>query len=59
MKAAIIGGGNIGLALAEGLIRAKVCKPPDVIVTRQGLSSALIKGIKLSSNIANNLYRQS
>jgi pyrroline-5-carboxylate reductase len=25
----------------------------------QGLSSALIKGIRLSSNIANNLYKQS
>jgi pyrroline-5-carboxylate reductase len=35
MKAAIIGGGNIGLSLAEGLIRAKVCDPSDITITRR------------------------
>jgi pyrroline-5-carboxylate reductase len=35
MKAAIIGGGNIGLALAEGLVRSNVCKPSDITITRR------------------------
>jgi pyrroline-5-carboxylate reductase len=39
MKAAIIGGGNIGMALAEGLIRASVCKPSDITITRRSTSS--------------------
>jgi pyrroline-5-carboxylate reductase len=39
MKAAIIGGGNIGMALAEGLIRAELCKPADITITRRNESS--------------------
>lgn len=35
MKATIIGGGNIGSALAEGLIQSKVCKPSDITITRR------------------------
>ena len=35
MKAAIIGGGNIGQALAEGLIQSGVCKPSDITITRR------------------------
>jgi pyrroline-5-carboxylate reductase len=35
MKAAIIGGGNIGMALAEGLIRASACQPGDITITRR------------------------
>ena len=35
MKAAIIGGGNIGLALAEGLLQANVCQPIDITITRR------------------------
>lgn len=35
MKATIIGGGNIGLALAEGLIQSGVCKPSDITITRR------------------------
>lgn len=35
MKAAIIGGGNIGLSLAEGLVRSNVCKPSDITITRR------------------------
>ena len=35
MQAAIIGGGNIGLALAEGLIRAQLCQPADITITRR------------------------
>lgn len=40
MKAAIIGGGNIGTALAEGLIRAEVCEASGITITRRK-SSAL------------------
>lgn len=39
MKAAIIGGGNIGLALAEGLVRSTVCKPSDITITRRNESA--------------------
>src|SRR5881398_3186864 len=39
MKAAIIGGGNIGLSLAEGLIRAKVCNPADITITRRNANA--------------------
>lgn len=39
MKAAIIGGGNIGLALAEGLISAAACQAADITVTRRNPAS--------------------
>jgi len=39
MKAAIIGGGNIGMALAEGLIRANACKANDITITRRNASA--------------------
>ena len=39
MKAAIIGGGNIGMALAEGLMRANLCEAKDIIITRRSASS--------------------
>jgi pyrroline-5-carboxylate reductase len=39
MKAAIIGGGNIGLALAEGLVRSNVCKPSDITITRRNANA--------------------
>lgn len=39
MKAAIIGGGNIGLALADGLIQSNVCKPSDITITRRNESA--------------------
>lgn len=35
MKATIIGGGNIGMALAEGLINASVCNISDITITRR------------------------
>jgi pyrroline-5-carboxylate reductase len=35
MKAAIIGGGNIGMALAGGLVQSGVCKPADITITRR------------------------
>ena len=55
MKAAIIGGGNIGLSLAEGLIRSNVCKPSDITITRRNktvLSELSKKNFKTSSDNA-------
>src|SRR6476620_2659935 len=40
MKATIIGGGNIGMALAEGLLQAGRCKAADITVTRRSAASA-------------------
>jgi pyrroline-5-carboxylate reductase len=39
MKAAIIGGGNIGMALVEGLIRSNLSKIDDIIITRRSATS--------------------
>jgi pyrroline-5-carboxylate reductase len=55
MKAAIIGGGNIGMALAEGLIRANACKADDITITRRNpssLTNLTQKGFSVSSNNA-------
>ncbi|NTS42277.1 pyrroline-5-carboxylate reductase [Flavisolibacter sp. BT320] len=35
MKATIIGGGNIGLALAEGLVQSGRCAPSDITITKR------------------------
>ena len=53
MKAAIIGGGNIGMALAEGLVQSGVCKPADITITRRStnsLSGASKKNFKTSTD---------
>jgi pyrroline-5-carboxylate reductase len=55
MKAAIIGGGNIGMALTEGLIRANACKADDITITRRNpssLTNLTQKGFSVSSNNA-------
>ncbi|HEX2606428.1 MAG TPA: pyrroline-5-carboxylate reductase [Flavisolibacter sp.] len=39
MKATIIGGGNIGMALAEGLLNAGACQPSDITITRRNQAS--------------------
>ena len=55
MKAAIIGGGNIGMALAEGLIRAHACAAADIIITRRSassLASLAEKGFHVSTDNA-------
>ena len=44
MKATIIGAGNIGLALADGLIRSRNCQPSDITVTRR--SAAALEELK-------------
>ena len=38
-KIAIIGGGNLGTAIAEGLLESKFCKPPDIIITKRKIST--------------------
>lgn len=55
MKAAIIGGGNIGMALAEGLIEARVCSAADITITRRSesaLESLRAKGFAVSTDNA-------
>jgi pyrroline-5-carboxylate reductase len=44
MKATIIGGGNIGMALAEGLIQSQSCKAGDITVTKR--TAASTEGLK-------------
>ncbi len=55
MKAAIIGGGNIGLALAEGLVQAGNCYRGDIIITRRNaaaLTDLKKKGFGVNTNNA-------
>lgn len=39
MKIAIIGGGNLGTAIAEGLLKSKFCKPGDISITKRNIST--------------------
>jgi pyrroline-5-carboxylate reductase len=53
MKIAIIGGGNLGTAIAEGLLKSKFCKPADITITKRNTSTlkALAdKGVTVTSN---------
>ncbi len=43
-KIAIIGGGNLGTSIAEGLISSKFSKPADIIITRRNIS--LLEGLR-------------
>jgi pyrroline-5-carboxylate reductase len=36
---AILGGGNIGLSLARGLVKAGIYRPEQIIVTRRNLGA--------------------
>ena len=38
-KIAIIGGGNLGSAIAEGLIKSKFCKATDITITKRNTST--------------------
>ncbi len=52
-KIAIIGGGNLGVAIAEGLIKSGFAQPGDIIVTKrniQSLAELEKKGVPVSSN---------
>ena len=43
-KIAIIGGGNLGSAIAEGLLKSKFCKASDITVTKR--NTATIKNLE-------------
>lgn len=50
---AIIGGGNLGSAIAEGLLKSKFCKAGDITITKRNtatLQSLAAKGVKVTSD---------
>lgn len=52
-KIAVIGGGNLGSAIAEGLIKSGFSQPSDITVTKRNVStlkSLQDKGVKTSSD---------
>ncbi|MFY7840988.1 MAG: pyrroline-5-carboxylate reductase family protein, partial [Lacibacter sp.] len=52
-KIAIIGGGNLGVAIAEGLIKSGFCLPSHIIITKRNihtLSEIENKGVLVSSD---------
>ena len=53
MNIAILGGGNLGIAIAQGIVKAKVCKSNQVYITRRHLSKLdelKKQGFKITSN---------
>lgn len=54
-KIAIIGGGNLGTAIAEGLLKSKFCKPSDITITKRKiitLQKLGDRGVKVTANNA-------
>jgi len=54
-KIAIIGGGNLGSAIAEGLLKSKFSKASDITITKRNISTLKAlqdKGIKVTSDNA-------
>jgi pyrroline-5-carboxylate reductase len=52
-KIAIIGGGNLGSAIAEGLINSKFIQPSNIIVTKRNTATIqhlADKGVQISSD---------
>jgi pyrroline-5-carboxylate reductase len=52
-KIAILGSGNIGLALANGLVKGNYCKATQIILTRrniQSLAEYKTKGFETTDN---------
>jgi pyrroline-5-carboxylate reductase len=52
-KIAIIGGGNLGTAIAEGLLKSKFSKAADIIVTKRNTSTLKLlkeKGIEITDD---------
>ena len=39
MKIAIIGGGNLGTAIAEGLLNSKFCRASDISITKRNIAT--------------------
>ncbi len=51
-KIAIIGGGNLGSAIAEGLLKSKFCKATDIVITKRNtatLKQLESRGVKVTS----------
>ena len=54
-KIAIIGGGNLGTAIAEGLLKSKFCKAADITITKRNtatLKALESKGVKVTTDNA-------
>lgn len=54
-KITIIGGGNLGTAIAEGLLKSKFCKPSDIIITKRNIDTLkhlAAKGVTVTSDNA-------
>lgn len=52
-KIAIIGGGNLGTAISEGLLKSKFCKPSGITITKrriETLQKLKDKGVKITSD---------
>jgi len=52
-KIAIIGGGNLGTAIAEGLLKSKFCKPAEITITKrkiETLQNLKERGVKITSD---------
>src|SRR5882672_1206606 len=52
-RIAIIGGGNLGTAIAEGLLKSKFCKAQDITVTKRNtatLDDLAQRGVKITSD---------
>ena len=52
-KIAIIGGGNLGTAIAEGLINSQFVQPQNIIITKRSIATLQYlqdKGVSISSN---------
>jgi len=52
-KIAIIGGGNLGTAIADGLLESKFCKPADITITKRNIATLNIlksKGVNITSD---------
>jgi pyrroline-5-carboxylate reductase len=52
-KIAIIGGGNLGTAIADGLLKSKFCRPADITITKRNiatLKNLKEKGVNITSD---------
>ena len=52
-KITIIGGGNLGTAIAEGLLKSKFCKAGDITITKRNISTLKDlqdKGVNVTDN---------
>ena len=52
-KIAIIGGGNLGTAIAQGLIKSDFCNPADITITKRNISTLkgeLPKTVKITDD---------